>query len=136
MKLLRSIRINLACVCLLSCLMVSCESGGGGGETDRFPSSSESAAESIAGTWSGKSATGQVPSTLYLSESNGRITGRLKWPNDSRTVSGSMDGASVHLNVEGGDSWMLMFSSGNKLMGTAMKPNGKTYDLSFKRESF
>lgn len=131
MKLLKSIRVNLFCICLLSCLMVSCESGSDN-DGPSLPGY-ENTTVSVAGTWSGKSATGQVPSTLRLTESNGRISGQLKWPNDSRTISGSHNNERVQLNVGGGDRWTLTFSGRDTLRGTGVKPNGNTYNLFFER---
>jgi hypothetical protein len=73
-----------------------------------------------------------MPTVLHLPESNGRISGRLQWPNASRTISGSRSGGTIHLDVEGGDRWALVVS-GDALVGTAVKPDGNTYALSFAR---
>ena len=127
--------VELACICLAATLFVSCESGGGGSD-DEYTPSSESAVENISGTWQGISSTGQVGTTLHLSESGGNVSGRLNWPNDTRTISGSHSGATVVFNVEGGDRWTMTFSSGNTLRGAAVKPDGNTYRLSFSRKSF
>ena len=85
------------------------------------------------GTWSGTSSTGQVNTLLHLSESNGYIAGDLKWPNDSRSISGSRSGETIQFYVEGGDRWSLVFANDNTLIGTAVKPDGNTYALSFTR---
>lgn len=127
--------IQLACICLAATLFVSCESGGGGSDDDSMPSS-ESAVDNLSGTWQGISSTGQVGTILHLAEFGGRVTGTLKWPNDSRTISGSHSDAAVVFNVEGGDQWTMTFSSGDTLRGIAVKPDGNTYRLSFTRKSF
>ena len=131
MKLSKPIPANLACVLLLSCLMVSCESGGG--DDEFHPSDSYRASATLDGTWIGTSSTGQVSTRLHLSESNGYIAGDLKWPNDSRSISGSRSGETIQFYVEGGDRWSLVFSNDDTLVGTAVKPDGNTYALSFTR---
>lgn len=133
MKLSTRILMKLAFACLLSCLMVSCESGGDGGDDEFDPSDSHLASVTIDGTWTGVSSTSQVHTILRLSESNGRVVGSLKWPNDSRTLSGSRSGETIQFYVEGGDRWSLVFASGDTLVGTAVKPDGNTYALSFTR---
>jgi hypothetical protein len=85
------------------------------------------------GKWSGVSATGQVSTSLSLSESGGSISGSLKWPGDSRSVSGSHSGSSVTLHIGGGDTWKLSYS-GTKLSGTGYKAGGGTYSVSLNRK--
>jgi len=132
MKFIESFQVKLVFLCLISCLMVSCESDGGGG--DEFQrSDSYRASGTVDGTWNGISSTSQVHTILHLSESNGRIVGNLKWPNDSRTISGSRSGETIQFYVEGGDRWSLVFANDNTLVGTAVKPDGNTYALSFSR---
>jgi len=95
-------------------------------------SSSSASSSSVSGTWSGRSATSQISSKLYLSETNGKISGSLAWPGDTRSVSGTRSGSSVTLHVGGGDTWKLSFS-GNRLSGTGYKYGGGTYSCSFAR---
>ena len=64
-------------------------------------SSSYSASSSTSGSWSGKSATGQVSSKMSLSERGGSISGTLQWPNDRRSVSGAHRGGSLTLYIGG-----------------------------------
>ena len=132
MLLSKSTRRILFCLCLPSCLVASCESGGGG-DDEFYLSGSGNASATLDGTWSGTSSTGQVNTLLHLSESNGYIAGDLKWPNDSRSISGSRSGETIQFYVEGGDRWSLVFASGDTLVGTAVKPDGNTYALSFTR---
>lgn len=94
--------------------------------------SSAASSGTVSGTWSGRSATGQVSSKLSLSESGGKISGSLAWPGDTRSVSGSRNGSAVTLNIGGGDVWKLVLS-GNKLSGTGYKKGGGTYSCSFSR---
>ena len=124
-------------------LMTSCEddnktvyiyenapsSSGGGTSSGGYNSSS-----STSGKWSGVAATGQVSTSLSLSESGGSISGSLKWPGgDSRSVSGSHSGGSVTLHIGGGDTWKLSYS-GTKLSGTGYKAGGGTYRVSLNRK--
>jgi len=103
-------------------------SGGGGGGDE-----GSDANDGLAGTWSGRSATGQVPSTLVLYQSGGSIHGNLHWPNgDTRSVSGSLSGSAVTLYVGGGDVWRMTWS-GNTLRGTGQKKGGGSYALNFSR---
>ncbi len=96
------------------------------------PAFSSSVSASVSGTWSGRSATGQVSSKLYLSETNGKISGTLAWPGDTRSVTGTRNGSSVTLHIGGGDTWKLSFS-GDKISGTGYKYGGGTYSCSFSR---
>ena len=54
------------------------------------------------------------------------------WRSD-RSVSGSRSGETIQFYVEGGDRWSLVFANDNTLVGTAVKPDGNTYALSFTR---
>lgn len=102
---------------------------------DQADASSTYVSQSLTGTWSGTSATGQVPSTLILTESAAHISGVLKWPGgDTRNVAGTRSGNVVGLNVEGGDIWRLTYSNGNALQGSGTKPNGKSYAVNFSRQ--
>lgn len=105
--------------------LASSSSGGG--------DDGESGEESLTGTWSGTSATGQVDSTLVLTQNGNAVSGSLHWPRgDTRSVSGSVSGSSVTLYVEGGDIWNMDWTD-NTLLGTAQKYGGGSYALSFSR---
>lgn len=91
-----------------------------------------SSSDTLSGSWSGRSATGQVSSKLSLRESGGSVSGSLAWPGDTRSVSGTRSGSSVTLHIGGGDTWKLTLS-GNKLSGTGFKAGGGTYSCSFSR---
>ena len=96
-------------------------------------SSSKVNNSSTSGTWGGKSSTSQVKSKLSLREKNGSISGTLYWPNDRRSVSGSRNGSSVILHIQGGDVWKMQFK-GSSMSGTGYKAGtSTTYRLGFKR---
>lgn len=96
--------------------------------------SSSSRGSGLSGTWRGISATGQVASTLRLSESGGSVSGTLTWPRgDKRSVSGSRSGSSVRLNIGGGDAWNMTLS-GDSLTGVGSKKGGGSYNLRFQRQ--
>lgn len=98
--------------------------GGGGGDAS---------AEGISGTWSGRSASTQVASTLVLYQSGSSVSGNLNWPGgDTRSVSGSVSGTAVTLYIGGGDVWRMTWSD-NTLRGTGQKAGGGSYALTFTR---
>ena len=71
--------------------------------------------------------TSRIVSTLILETSSGRA-----WRSDC-FVSESRSGETIQFYVEGGDRWSLVFANDNTLVGTAVKPDGNTYALSFTR---
>lgn len=99
--------------------------GGGDGGSD--------GGNGLSGTWSGRSATSQVASTLVLYQSGGSVSGNLNWPGgDTRSVSGSVSGTTVTLYIGGGDVWRMTWSD-NTLRGTGQKAGGGSYALTFTR---
>ncbi len=91
-------------------------------------------AGTASGTWKGTSASSQVKTKMYLSESGGALWGYLVWPgNDTRDIEGWRSGSTVYLEIEGGDEWVLK-KSGNSMSGTGYKyGTSRTYKLKFKR---
>ena len=130
--------VLVAAVFLCSCedhdqkVYVNSSASSGAAASSGGGASVGAASSSVSGTWSGRSATSQISSKLYLSETNGKISGSLAWPGDTRSVSGTRSGASVTLHIGGGDTWKLSFS-GNRLSGTGYKYGGGTYSCSFAR---
>lgn len=128
MKQIKYTILKLTCVCMLACMVTGCEG-------NSSSSSEKTNSQALTGKWSGISATGQVPSTLRLTEANNQIGGSLKWPGDTRSVRGTHNGSVVLLYIGGGDVWNLTFSSGKTLRGFGTKPNGNSYSVDFSRAS-
>ena len=126
--------LGLFLICIAGCELW--DSGGGSGDdNDNSSDSTDQTWDSskIDGIWQGKSSSSQVDSTLIVSSSGNSISGSLLWPDDTRSVSGTLRWAnSAGLYVEGGDYWAVSWQ-GNSLVGTATKPNGETYPVSFTR---
>ncbi len=104
------------------------------GKTIRLYARWRKKAGTTAGTWKGTSASSQVYTKMYLSESSGSIWGYLVWNGkDERLIEGWRSGSSVYLDIEGGDEWVLN-KSGNSMTGTGYKyGTSRTYKLKFKR---
>ncbi len=84
------------------------------------------------GNWNGVEATGQSGAALYLEETDRTVHGTWHGPSGVRSVSGTSDGHSLVLYVQGGDVWYLR-ASGGDLTGTGHRPGGGEYPLRFTR---
>ena len=72
-------------------------------------------------------------SSLTLNESEGAVSGTLKWPHQTMSVTGTHSGVLVRVQLSNGDFWKMSYS-GTKLTGTGEQENGDTYGINFKRE--
>ena len=106
--------------------------GGGGGGSD----GGSGGGTSVTGNWVGRAGTGQLTTTMTLSQSGTGVSGRYTYSNgDSRSISGTINGNSLSMNTEAGSRWTMTLSAdGNTLSGHAMKPDGDGYDLYFRRQ--
>ncbi len=98
------------------------------------PSATGSSSNPTTGKWTGTSGPDRASSTLSLTEAtNGVVSGTLKWPNRTMSVTGTHTGALVRVQISCGDSWRMSYN-GSKLSGTGTQQDGSSYGLMFKRE--
>jgi hypothetical protein len=119
-------------------LLASCEHDKDGNQvvtslTPTAASPSGSSSKPTTGNWTGTSGSERQKSTLTLNESEGAVSGTLKWPHQTQSVTGTHSGALVRVQISCGDTWRLSYS-GTKLTGTGYQENGDTYGINFKRE--
>ena len=119
-------------------LFCSCEEHGdpqvvSTSSTVSTPAASASSLKPTSGKWTGTSGPNHADSTLTLSESEGAVSGTLKWPGQSQSVTGIHSGALVRVQISCGDTWRMSYN-GTKLSGTGTTEDGSSYGLMFKRE--
>lgn len=119
-------------------LLASCEHDKDGNQvvaslTPTAASPSGSSSKPTTGKWTGTSGPERQESTLSLNESEGAVSGTLKWPHQTQSVTGTHSGALVRVQLSNGDFWKMSYS-GTKLTGTGEQENGDTYGINFKRE--
>ena len=102
--------------------------------TAATPAASASSSNPTTGKWTGTSGPKHSDSSLSLTEAtNGVVSGTLKWPGQSQSVTGTHNGALVRVQISCGDIWRMSYN-GTKLSGTGTQEDGSTYGLMFKRE--
>ncbi len=119
-------------------LLASCEHDKDGNQvvtslTPTAASPSGSSSKPTTGKWIGTSGPERQDSTLSLNESEGAVSGTLKWPHQTQSVTGTHSGALVRVQISCGDTWQMSYN-GTKLTGSGRQENGDTYSLNFKRE--
>ena len=119
-------------------LLASCEHDKDGNQvvtslTPTAASPSGSSSKPTTGKWTGTSGPERQESTLSLNENEGAVSGTLKWPHQTQSVTGTHSGALVRVQISCGDTWRMSYS-GAKLTGTGYRENGDTYGINFKRE--
>ena len=119
-------------------LLASCEHNEDGNEvyTPLSPSASQPSGSSrnpTTGQWTGTSGPGKKKSSLSLNESEGAVSGTLKWPDQTMSVTGTHSGALVRVQISCGDSWRMTYN-GSELSGSGQQANGDTYSVNFKRK--
>ncbi len=119
-------------------LLTSCEHDKDGNEVYMTPSPtaeqpSGSSRNPTSGQWTGVSGPGRQDSSLSLSESEGAVSGTLKWPHQTMSVTGTHSGVLVRVQLSNGDFWKMSYN-GTKLTGTGQQENGDTYGINFKRK--
>ena len=134
---LRALGLGLASA-LSVILLASCEHDKDGNEvyTPLSPTASTTSGSSknpTTGHWTGTSGPGRQSSSLTLHESESAVSGTLKWPNQTMSVTGIHSGALVRVQISCGDTWRMSYD-GAKLTGTGYKESGDTYGVMFKRE--
>ena len=98
------------------------------------PSAKSSSSNPTTGKWTGTSGPDHASSSLSLTEAtNGVVSGTLKWPNRTMSVTGTHTGALVRVQLSCGDSWRMSYN-GTKLSGTGTQEDGKSYGIMLKRE--
>ena len=119
-------------------LLASCEHDKDGNQvvttsTPTLAAPSGSSSNPTTGHWTGTSGPGRKESTLTLRESENAVSGTLKWPNQTMSVTGTHSGALVRVQISCGDSWNMTYN-GSELSGSGQQGNGDTYGIKFKRE--
>ena len=119
-------------------LLASCEHNEDGNEvyTPLSPTASQPSGSSrnpTTGHWTGTSGPGRKKSSLTLNESEGAVSGTLKWPDQTLSVTGTHSGALVRVQISCGDNWRMTYN-GSELSGSGEQENGDTYSVNFKRE--
>ena len=119
-------------------LLASCEHDKEGNEvyTPLTPTASQPSGSSrnpTTGHWTGTSGPGGKKSSLTLDETEGAVSGTLKWPNQTMSVTGTHSGALVRVQISCGDNWRMTYN-GSELSGTGEQESGDTYGIKFKRE--
>ena len=119
-------------------LLASCEHDKEGSQvfstsSPAAPASSGSSLNPTSGSWTGTSGPGRRESRLSLNESEGSVSGTLKWPSQTLSVTGTHSGALVRVQISCGDTWRMTYN-GTKLTGTGYQADGSTYGVNFKRE--
>ena len=119
-------------------LLASCEHDKDGNQvvTSLTPTAEQPSGSSrnpTTGHWTGVSGPGRQDSSLTLNESEGAVSGTLKWPHQTMSVTGTHSGVLVRVQLSNGDFWKMSYS-GTKLTGTGEQENGDTYGINFKRE--
>ncbi len=120
-------------------LFCSCEEHGdpqvvATSSTASTPAASASSSKPTSGKWIGTSGPNHADSSLSLTEAtNGVVSGTLRWPDRSQSVTGVHSGALVRVQISCGDSWRMSYN-GTKLSGTGTTEDGSSYGLMFKRE--
>lgn len=94
---------------------------------------SGSSKDPATGRWTGVSGPGRKESVLSLNERDGAVSGTLKWPGQTQSVTGTHSGALVRVEISCGDIWRMSYN-GSKLSGTGYQRNGDTYGVNLKRE--
>ena len=119
-------------------ILASCEHDTDGNQvvTTSTPTASQPSGSSrnpTTGNWTGTSGPGRKSSSLTLNESEGAVSGTLKWPDQTLSVTGTHSGALVRVQISCGDSWNMTYN-GSELSGSGQQGNGDTYGIKFKRE--
>jgi hypothetical protein len=119
-------------------LLASCEHDKEGNEvyTPLSPTASQPSGSSrnpTTGHWTGTSGPGRQSSSLTLNENEGAVSGTLKWPNQTMSVTGTHSGALVRVQISCGDTWNMSYN-GSELSGTGQQESGDTYGIKFKRK--
>ena len=100
----------------------------------------DKASNSLSGTWTGISGSGQYQTTVSVSDNGGSLGGSLRWSwGGVRTFSGTRSGSSVVWTTQPDqegvrDTWSMTLSSDRKrLVGRATKSDGGGYAISLSR---
>ena len=119
-------------------LLASCEHDKDGNQvvtsfTPTAASPSGSSRNPTTGHWTGTSGPKRQSSNLTLNENEGAVSGTLKWPNQTMSVTGIHSGALVRVQISCGDTWSMTYN-GTELSGTGQQESGDTYGIMLKRK--
>ena len=130
------------CLCAVCFCLVGCEKDDtvGGQIVDSVTGDNNKASENLTGTWTGISGSNKSQTTVTVSDSNGAISGTLRWSwGGVRSFSGSRAGNSVVWttlpdNKGAQDTWQMTLSGDRRqLTGYATKSDGGGYSISLSR---
>lgn len=130
------------CLCAMGICLVGCEKDHtlGGKIADSVSGDNDKASENLSGTWTGTSGSGGSQTTVTISDSNGALSGSLRWSwGGVRSFSGTRAGNSVVWTTQPDsegvqDTWNMTLSGDRRrLTGHATKTNGGGYAISLSR---